>query len=301
MSAQKKLQHTVTILGVLIIIGALAAAISGLVSLSSSADIPDSFISMYGEQVVLDGEGLYARDSVSCAAQARGQDWVTLSVGIPLLGIGLLLAQKGSLHGRMLQAGALGYFLYTYGSYSYLSMYNPLFLLYVALFGMSLYGFIVSLRLFGPEEVLQALKPRFPRRFLGGYLIGMGVLLVLMWIARIVPSLLAGLPPVGLEHYTTLVIQASDLAVVVPAAIITGVLLLKKRALGATLAGVLFIKLLTMALALFAMMLMMSHSGVPLAVAEVVIFTVLLAAGIIASVIMFFSVSSSAHNPGTDR
>jgi hypothetical protein len=88
------------------------------------------------------------------------------------------------------------------------------------------------------------------------------------------------------------VIQASDLAVVVPAAIITGVLLLKKRALGATLAGVLFIKLLTMALALFAMMLMMARSGVTLAIAEVVIFTVLLAVGIIASVLMFFSVRS---------
>jgi hypothetical protein len=242
--------------------------------------------------VILDGNGLYARDSVSCAAQARGQDWVTLLVGIPLLGVGILLARKGNLHGRMLQAGALGYFLYTYGSYSYLSMYNSLFLLYVALFGMSLYGFVISLRLFGPEEILRALKPRFPRKFLGGYLIGMGILLALMWIARIIPSLLAGLPPVGLEHYTTLVIQASDLAVVVPAAIITGVLLLKKRALGATLAGVLFIKLLTMALALFAMMLMMARSGVTLAIAEVVIFTVLLAVGIIASVLMFFSVRS---------
>jgi hypothetical protein len=289
---QQNIQRPITILGSLIIIGALIAALSGLISLENTSAIPDSFVSLYGEQVILDGNGLYARDSVSCAAQARGQDWVTLLVGIPLLGVGILLARKGNLHGRMLQAGALGYFLYTYGSYSYLSMYNSLFLLYVALFGMSLYGFVISLRLFGPEEILRALKPRFPRKFLGGYLIGMGILLALMWIARIIPSLLAGLPPVGLEHYTTLVIQASDLAVVVPAAIITGVLLLKKRALGATLAGVLFIKLLTMALALFAMMLMMARSGVTLAIAEVVIFTVLLAVGIIASVLMFFSVRS---------
>lgn len=292
MTIQQNVQRPITILGSLIIIGALIAALSGLISLENTSAIPDSFVSLYGEQVILDGNGLYARDSVSCAAQARGQDWVTLLVGIPLLGVGILLARKGNLHGRMLQAGALGYFLYTYGSYSYLSMYNSLFLLYVALFGMSLYGFVISLRLFGPEEILRALKPRFPRRFLGGYLIGMGILLALMWIARIIPSLLAGLPPVGLEHYTTLVIQASDLAVVVPAAIITGVLLLKKRALGATLAGVLFIKLLTMALALFAMMLMMARSGVTLAIAEVVIFTVLLAVGIIASVLMFFSVRS---------
>jgi hypothetical protein len=120
----------------------------------------------------------------------------------------------------------------------------------------------------------------------------MGSLLALMWIARIVPSLITGNAPVGIEHYTTLVIQTLDLGVVVPAGIITGILLLKKQALGATLAGVLFIKLLTMALALFAMMLVMAGSGVSLAMGEVVIFVLLLAVGIVASVIMFFSVTS---------
>ena len=253
-----------------------------------------TFVSIYGESVGLDGNGLYARDSISVAAQARGQDWVTLLVGIPLLKVGTYLMRKGSLRGKMLQTGVLRYFLYTYASYSYLSMYNPLFLVYVALFGLSLYAFIVAFRSFGPTEVADSLKPRFPRRLLGGYLIGMGVLLLLMWIARIVPALVSGTPPVGLEHYATLVIQASDLAVVVPAAILTGVLILRGSAMGATLGAVLFMKLLTMALALFSMMLVMHASGVALAAAEVVIFTVLLGLGLVASVVMFLSVSSQA-------
>ncbi len=86
--------------------------------------------------------------------------------------------RKGSLRGKMLQAGVLGYFLYTYASYSYLSMYNPLFPVYVALFGLSLFAFIIAFWNFGPTEVADSLKPRFPRRLLGGYLIGMGVLLL---------------------------------------------------------------------------------------------------------------------------
>ena len=202
--------------------------------------------------------------------------------------------RKGSLRGKMLQTGVLGYFLYTYASYSYLSMYNALFLVYVALFGLSLFAFVIAFRSFGPTEVADSLKPRFPRRLLGGYLIGMGVLLLLMWIARIVPPLVLGLPPVGLEHYATLVIQASDLGVVVPAAILTGVLILRGSAMGATLSAVLFMKLLTMALALFSMMLVMHASGVVLATAEVVIFTILLGLGLVASVVMFLSVSSQA-------
>ena len=283
-----------TVLSALIIIGALIASIGGLVDMKSTTPAQKTFVSIYGESVGLDGNGLYARDSISVAAQARGQDWVTLLVGIPLLKVGTYLMRKGSLRGKMLQTGVLGYFLYTYASYSYLSMYNPLFLVYVALFGLSLYAFILAFRSFGPTEVADSLKPRFPRRLLGGYLIGMGVLLLLMWIARIVPALVAGTPPVGIEHYATLVIQASDLAVVVPAAILTGVLILRGSAMGATLSAVLFMKLLTMALALFSMMLVMHASGVALAAAEVVIFTVLLGLGLVASVVMFLSVSSQA-------
>lgn len=282
--------RTLSILSVLIAIGALIAASVGLASYPSGTDVPPSFVSLYGEVVPLDGNGLYARDSVSCAAQARGQDVVTLAIGIPLLLIGTYLVRRGSLHGKMLQAGALGYMLYTYASYSYLSMYNSLFLLYVALFGLSLFAFILAFRSFGEREVADSLKAWYPRRFLGGYLIGMGVLLALMWIGRIVPALMEGLAPVGIEHYTTLVIQASDLGVVVPAAIVTGVLMIRRSALGATLGAVLFIKLVTMAMALFAMMVMMHLSGVRLAIAEVVIFSVLLVVGIVASVVMFLSV-----------
>ena len=287
-------QRVVTIISICIMLGASIASIAGLITFSESSSAPESFVSLYGERVTLDGAGLYARDSVSCAAQARGQDIVTLLVGIPLLGIGLVVStHRPSVRGKMLQCGALGYFLYTYASYSFLSMYNPLFLLYVALFSLSLFGFILAFRCFEEREVLDALKDGYPRRFLGGYLIGMGSLLALMWRARIVPPLASGDPPVGIEHYTTLIIQALDLGIVVPAAIVTGVLFLKERPIGATLAGVLFIKLLTMALALFAMMLVMVYSHVSLALGEVIIFTVLLALGIIASLAMFRSIRSA--------
>jgi hypothetical protein len=217
-----------------------------------------------------------------------------LFVGIPFLITGTLLMRKSSLRGKMLQCGALGYMLYTYASYSFLSMYNRFFLLYVALFGLSLFAFIISFRGFGPDEVAKALRASFPRSFLGGYLVAMGALLALLWIGRIVPSMIAGIPPAGIEHYTTLVIQALDLGVVVPSAILTGVLLIKKHPLGGTLAAVLFIKLLTMALALFAMMIMMHLNGVELALAEVVIFCGMLGVGIFASCMMFFSVSASS-------
>ncbi len=53
-------------------------------------------------------------------------------------------------------------------------------------------------------------------------------------------------------------------------------------------------KLLTMALVLFSMMLVMHASGVALAAAEVVIFTVLLGLGLVAPVVMFLPVFPQA-------
>lgn len=55
----------------------------------------------------IQGRGLYRYDSVSYASQAIGQDVVTLLVA------GLILARKGSLHGRLLPVGTLFFFLYT--------------------------------------------------------------------------------------------------------------------------------------------------------------------------------------------
>ncbi|MFD1906286.1 hypothetical protein ACFSQ7_23430 [Paenibacillus rhizoplanae] len=92
------------------------------------------FTSIRGEQIELYGTGIYKNDSLSAAAQAIAQDGVTLVVGIPLLLVSLLLSLRGTIRGRLLLAGALGYFTYTYASYCFLAMYNDLFLVYVLLF-----------------------------------------------------------------------------------------------------------------------------------------------------------------------
>ena len=70
---------------------------------------------------------------------------------------------------------------------------------------------------------------------------------------RVVPPLLAGTPPAGLDSYATLVIQALDLGFIVPTAILTGVLLLRRAALGYLLASVVLILGLTMGAALLAL------------------------------------------------
>lgn len=89
-------------------------------------------------------EDLY-RDTPINAAQAVGQDLITLVVALPVLVISAILAVRGSRRAHLLWLGVLVYLVYTYLMYALAIKFNPLFLLYVALLGCSLYALIGGL------------------------------------------------------------------------------------------------------------------------------------------------------------
>src|SRR5664279_1022981 len=69
----------------------------------------------------------------------RGTDAVTLLVAIPLLVLCLLGSRRESLRWNLMLSGAVTWFLYVYLTMSVGSAFNPLFLLYVALFSAALW------------------------------------------------------------------------------------------------------------------------------------------------------------------
>src|ERR1700730_8540212 len=62
--------------------------------------------------------GFY-RDAPTWVSQARGQDLVTLLVGVPLLVVGLIGARRGSVRCLLLWLGAVGYMAYAYATYAF--------------------------------------------------------------------------------------------------------------------------------------------------------------------------------------
>jgi hypothetical protein len=226
-----------------------------------------------GETVKIYGQGIYKNDSVSAAAQEIAQDYVTLILGIPLLLGSLFYASRGLFRGQILLAGTLGYFLYTYTSYTFLSMYNPFFLVYVALMSSSFFAFTLTMMSFDWKNIDSYFNKKMPVKFLGSFLIFLGVVIGLMWLGRLVPSLIKGEIPYGLEHYTTLVIQALDLGFIIPVAILTGILVLKRNPFGYLLASVITIKGFTMLTAITAMIIGMINNGVKVSSNEIIAFS----------------------------
>ena len=238
------------------------------------------FETLRGETVMIRGHGLYRFDTVLSSSQEVGQDVVTLLIGIPLLITGIVLTGKGMLRGQLLLTGALGYFLYTYGAMSFLTAFNPLFLVYVTLFSLSLFGFILAMKNLDLDEVTRHISDGFPRRSIATYFIVVAVFLSLAWLRLVTVPSLTWTPPYGLESAITLVIQAIDLGVVVPASFITATLLLKKSGWGYVLALVLLIKVIMMGAALIAMIISQLVAGMKIDPVTSVFFVLISISGI---------------------
>jgi hypothetical protein len=256
MKHQSTLKWLVPLIGIL----SLIAASVGLFYQTTGESYP--YTNHRGEAVMINGQGLYYYDTVSMAAQAQANDLITLVVGLPLLLVSVWLAFRGSLRGRLLLTGTLGFFLYTYMSMAALASYNAFFLVYVAIFGLSLYAFILSMMSFDLKTLPQSFSAKLPRKWIVALMFLVGGFLSLAWLGRIVPPLLQNESPV-LENATTLIIQFMDLGLIVPLAFIGGFLLLRRSAWGYLLSSIMLTKGVTLGLAVSAMGINMARVGVP--------------------------------------
>lgn len=263
----------ITGLSAIVTVLSLVATLSGI--LTGFGQHHHTFLSLRGQTITIQGGGLYGYESLSGASQAIGQDIVTLLAAIPLLVIATVLVRRESVRGLVLRAGVLLYFTYTYMLLAFGGAYNPLFLVYVAIYSASLFAFVLSLLAVDPTRLRARFSGRFRRRLVAWVLVGFASLLALMWLGRIGPALVAGTPPPGLESYSTLFVQAGDLGIVVPLTVLSGVLLLRRLPIGFLLAGVMLVKGATFGLALVGMIVAMAALGAGIVIFEAVFFTAL--------------------------
>ena len=138
--------------------------------------------------------------------------------------------------------------------------------------GLSLFAFIFAMMSFDVESMDKSFRKEMPVNYLGGFQIFIAIAIGMLWLGKLAPTVIQGTVPVGLEHYTTMVIQGIDLAIVVPASILSGILLIKRRPVGYLLFSVMIIKEFTMLTSISAMMVNMAMSGVVMSPVEIVMF-----------------------------
>lgn len=256
-----KYMKIVTFLVICIVVFSTAAALVGI--FSSGGPGTYEYETIRGDVIEIYGKGIYQHMESEVAIQGIAQDYITLSIGVPLLLVGLFKARKGSLRGRFLLTGTLGYFLLTYLFYLLMAMYNTLFLLYVFLMGASFFALILMLMSFDIEKLKDNFGDSTPHKFPGIFLIVNGLNIAFLWLSTIVPPLLDGtIYPKALGHSTTLVVQGMDLGLMLPFSVVSGILLLKKSNFGYLFAPVYLIFLSILMAALTAKLIAMGMAGV---------------------------------------
>ena len=266
----------------LIFVLTLLAALAGLWPAQGT---PYPLTTFRGEEVTINARGLYYWDTVSSAAQMQANDLVTLLLGLPLLAVSTWLTQRGSLRGRLLLAGTLGFILYTYITMSFGAHYNALFLVYVALFSLSCFAFVLVMMSFDLETLPSHFSTKLPRGWIAGLLFFAAAFLSLAWLGRIAATFAPETVPV-LENTTSMFIQVMDLGIVVPVCLLAGILLLRRQPWGYLLAAVGLTKFLTLGIAVSLMGLNMVRVGVPISPVELVIFPGMALAGVVMTIIL---------------
>ena len=249
---------TVLVSGIVIVSG-----ISALFGINSS-DGPGRFVyeSIRGETVTIYGFGIYKHMSFEVAIQGIAQDLVTLLIGIPALVISFIHAVKGSLKAQMIFSGITFYFFVSYLMYQLMAMYNEFYLAYVFLTASAFFVLILTLYPLNVENVQNAFSDKTNTSFGGIFLILNGAAITLLWLSIVVPPLMDGtLCPDGVEHYTTLVVQAVDLSLLLPLSFLLGYLLYKQKPEGYVYGSVYLVFLSIMMTALLSKIIYMGLNG----------------------------------------
>ena len=171
---------------------------------------------------------------------ARGTALVLLVLTVPLLLWSAHATSRGSARGLVLWLAALTHLVYQGLMFCFATPLNSLFLLYVAMLGLSVWTAAIVLA----RTDIRALHLRWsrhaPARLAAGVLGTVAALNAVLWIARIVPTigdeepsaLMAG------SGLTTNPVIVQDLALWLPLALVSAVLLWRRTAVGHLGAGV---------------------------------------------------------------
>jgi hypothetical protein len=172
-------------------------------------------------------------DAPDWAQQARGTDLATFFLAVPVLGLGLWTADRGSSTGRLAVVAGLLYLVYNYAIFAFAVAMNPLTALHIAILGLSLWSLVLTGRIAADEA--EDVTERLHRRVAGGLLIAVGTMFGLLWIGQIVTTSTTGVLPPDLVKagISSNPVYALDLAFFLPLCALAGIGLLRRTAAGA--------------------------------------------------------------------
>ncbi len=161
-------------------------------------------------------------------------------ISVPLLIICIWLTRRGSVVAHLSWIALLAYLGYAYATYAFDRLYTPLFLVYVAIFGLCCFIIVPLIARLDVDQLAKATREMPLRRVTASFLVFTGLILYVIEL----PVILARIPGETLSGGTPFMVL--DMALVAPLSILTGVWVWKRHPWGAVLAGIFLIKAITL-------------------------------------------------------
>lgn len=278
---------------------ALMAAVAAAFGVFARGDGTfDTVTSSRGEVYEMATTGVYAFNGRQLVAEGIGWDVFTLGVVAPAMLAAALCIARGSYRGTLAAAGLLGYLSYLYLEYAVTWAFGPLTPLFIVLLAGSVIALIGTAALLAQAGIAGRFGEDFPRKGWATLSLGMAALLTVMWIGRIATGLGMAVPE--LHGESTMTVQVLDLGIVIPAAVLLGVLALRRHPIGLVASAAFAVTFTTMTAAIGAMMVSASIVNDALQGPPLVVFGFATVAGAIVSVRIFRSARPPAvSSPAT--
>jgi hypothetical protein len=231
-------------------------------------------------------KSIYARETSSWAVQGIGQDTVNL-VAVVVLFIAAYFVNKGSVKAFLVWSGVLLYLLYAYIIYAFDVHFNSLFLVYVAILGLSFYALVSSVMHMHLDGLQASFSANTKARAVSVFFLVLGIVFYLLWLREDIPALLTGnIPPsVTAANLPTNPVHVLDVGLYLPAMLITALLLWRRKLLGYLLAGPLLVFSILTGTAILVIFLVMSMKGMPTSVGVEAFIAIIIVVSLVPSVL----------------
>jgi hypothetical protein len=175
-------------------------------------------------------------------AGSRAQDIIFIPLAILLAFLSVLFLRRPGYKLLITIIGLSCNFFYGYALYAMQGQYTSIYIVYLAIFSLSIYSIVLGLLSFPAEFAVKTSLSKGLSRSISIFLYSIVFMLGLIWLIRISPDIARHIPQ---DTYGVFVL---DLCIVFPAVAIAATLLIRRKPYGNIFAGVALMKAFTVCL-----------------------------------------------------
>ncbi len=233
----------------------------------------------------------YIRDSAIIAVKSHYLDLINLSIVVPIGTFMFVLAIKKSYWAKLFILGIMAYLAFMFGFNALSLFFNELFLIYVALFSLNIFGIIL-----GYGDVQQSgnyLENPIQIKISGVILMLFALTAYTAWLIEVITSTLNGSIPESISgmNLPVSVVHVFDMAFALPMIVIGAILLFRGKMSGLIISSIMAAFVFLICISVFGMELALQNQNMPIDEGKLYSFYVLTPLSMFPLITLFRTVS----------